>query len=234
MMSNMNSTEELNKSYLTRGEITRDALVQAALEVFGRDGFNAASTRDIAKLAGTNQALINYHFKGKQGLYLAVFEHIASQMMQGVGNIASSILEEIPNIVSLPQKEKNEFAIQGLEQLCSRLIHMMNSDVTKHWSSMLLREQQHPTAAFDIMHKGPMGKLLKLSSQLIAMATNIDADSEAARLQSVLIFGQIHVLKVSRATLLSHMQWDEFSENEMQIAEQKIFSNIRAMLNTDV
>ncbi|HET6470821.1 MAG TPA: TetR family transcriptional regulator, partial [Pseudomonadales bacterium] len=42
----------------TRGDQTREALIDAAIEIFGRDGFRAASTRSIADAAGVNQALI--------------------------------------------------------------------------------------------------------------------------------------------------------------------------------
>jgi len=229
----MSSANQLQPVKRSRGEVTREALVEAALEIFGRDGFDAASTRDIAELAGTNQALINYHFKGKQGLYLAVFEHIADQMAQGMGAIIKNIFEQLETTINLSQEDKTEFAISALKRITSRLIHMMNSKLTRHWSNMILREQQHPTAAFDIMHSGPMGKLFELSTRLIAMAKNIEADSQQARLLSILLFGQVHILKVSRATVLSHMQWNEFGENEMAIAEQQIFANIRSILKTD-
>jgi AcrR family transcriptional regulator len=232
-MSQAPASYKTAKSKRARGELTRDALVIAALEIFGRDGYHAASTRDIAELANANQALINYHFKGKQGLYLAVFEHIATQMTSGMGNIATEILGSLDSIQTLPQDQKTEFAISSLERITSRLLHMMNSKLTQHWSNMILREQQHPTAAFDIMHKGPMGRLFSLSTRLIALAKNIEPDSEQAKLLSILLFGQVHILKISRASVLSHMQWKEFGEKEMAIAEQQIFLNLRALLKPD-
>ncbi|MBT8142371.1 MAG: CerR family C-terminal domain-containing protein [Gammaproteobacteria bacterium] len=228
------SPKYLNKNCgRSRGEITRDVLIEAALEIFGRDGFDAASTREIAELAGTNQALINYHFKGKQGLYLAVFEHIAEQMRQGLGAIIQEISQHIDDVSNLDQDQKTEFALTALESITSRLIHMMNSRLTRHWSNMILREQQHPTAAFDIMYNGPMGKLFEITTRLIAMIKQIDPDTEEARLMSILIFGQIHILKVARATLLARMQWQEFGEKEMAFAEQMIFNNIRALLGVE-
>ena len=217
----------------SRGTETREALILAALEIFGRDGFEAASTRDIADKAGANQALINYHYKGKQGLYLAVFEYIAERMKDGVGQIAYEISNQLPDVQTYTQAKKTDFALQSIEKLTSRLIHMMNSDLTKHWSNMILREQQHPTAAFDIMHKGPMGDLFKLSTVLIALAKNISPESEEAKLLSILFFGQVHILKVSRATLLAHMQWENFGEEQMQFAEKLIYQNLRAILQTD-
>ncbi|HSG63710.1 MAG TPA: TetR family transcriptional regulator, partial [Gammaproteobacteria bacterium] len=77
------------------GESTREALVLAALDVFGRNGFDGASTRAIADAAGVNLALIGYHFGGKSGLYLAVFEHIAGVLEQRIGPIVTAIETEL-------------------------------------------------------------------------------------------------------------------------------------------
>lgn len=56
----------------TRGDHTKQRLLQAALEVFGEFGLQAATTRDIARHAGQNIAAITYHFHSKEGLYRAV------------------------------------------------------------------------------------------------------------------------------------------------------------------
>lgn len=55
---------------------TRDRILEAATEVFLDKGFAAATVRDICKRAGANVAAVNYHFKDKGGLYLAVLENI--------------------------------------------------------------------------------------------------------------------------------------------------------------
>ena len=217
----------------SRGENTREALIEAALEIFGRDGYQAASTRSIADKAGANQALINYHFKGKEGLYHAVFEYIAEQMTQGMGQIAEDIRKNLETVENQTKAEQTAFAIASLEKIISRLVHMMNSNLTKHWSTNILREQQSPTAAFDIMNTGPMGRLFKLCTRLVAICKNIPAESEQARMLSLLIFGQVHVLRACRATLLSHMEWESFGEEQMQFAEKLIYQNLRAILQTD-
>ena len=57
-----------------QGESTRDKLIAAGLHLFGRKGFAATSTREIAARAGTNVASIAYHFGGKDGLRMACAE----------------------------------------------------------------------------------------------------------------------------------------------------------------
>ncbi len=67
---------------------TKQKLIQAALELFGEHGYDAASVRDICEKAGVNNASVNYHFGDKRSLYRAVLE-------QEVSN-SSSLKKAIP------------------------------------------------------------------------------------------------------------------------------------------
>ena len=53
-------------------ERTREALIEAAAGVFAEKGYEGGSVRDITRRAQANQAAINYHFGGKEGLYREV------------------------------------------------------------------------------------------------------------------------------------------------------------------
>ncbi len=61
---------------------TKKRIMNAAGEIFGQDGFKAATIRKIATAAQANVAAINYHFRDKQGLYLAVLEDTFSKGFQ--------------------------------------------------------------------------------------------------------------------------------------------------------
>lgn len=53
-------------------DLTRGALIEAAAAVFAEKGFEGGSVRQITERAKANQAAINYHFGGKEGLYREV------------------------------------------------------------------------------------------------------------------------------------------------------------------
>lgn len=53
---------------------TRERIVRAASQMFASRGFAATTTRDIARLAGLNEALVFYYFGRKRNLYWAVLE----------------------------------------------------------------------------------------------------------------------------------------------------------------
>ncbi|MCB1035567.1 MAG: TetR family transcriptional regulator [Acidobacteria bacterium] len=58
----------------TAGERTREALLDAAEELFLERGIDAASLRAVTSRAGANLAAVSYHFGGKEGLVQAVFD----------------------------------------------------------------------------------------------------------------------------------------------------------------
>ncbi len=59
-------------------EDTRDRILAAAQRLFAEKGFDATSVRDITTEAGCNVASVNYHFGGKDNLYLETFRSMLS------------------------------------------------------------------------------------------------------------------------------------------------------------
>ena len=61
---------------------TRTALLEAAAQVLRERGYAALSTREVAASAGMPLSQIHYHFGSKQGLVLALFEHLNAQLFE--------------------------------------------------------------------------------------------------------------------------------------------------------
>jgi TetR/AcrR family transcriptional regulator len=59
---------------------SRDALLAAATDEFALKGFDGASVDTIAARAGVNKAMIYYHFKSKQRLYLEILRGVFTSM----------------------------------------------------------------------------------------------------------------------------------------------------------
>ena len=57
----------------------RNQLIDTAMRLFSRNGFNGTTTREIALAAGVNEAIIFRFFPHKDDLYAAILERKASQ-----------------------------------------------------------------------------------------------------------------------------------------------------------
>ena len=61
-------------------EQRREAIVNAAVETFGRCDYKSASTEDIARRAGISKGLLFFYFKSKKELYLYLMEHLMEKV----------------------------------------------------------------------------------------------------------------------------------------------------------
>src|SRR5580700_99658 len=99
----------------SRGEDTRERLIEAALKIFGELGFEGASTRALADAAGANLAAIPYHFGSKQGLYRAAAEFI----VEHTGREILPTISRIKQVLAAKRLSRHE-AAQLLQQLLER------------------------------------------------------------------------------------------------------------------
>ncbi len=63
---------------------TEEKILQAAKKLFTRKGFAAVRTRDIAKEAGINLALLNYYYRSKEKLFDIVMMENFRQFIRGI------------------------------------------------------------------------------------------------------------------------------------------------------
>src|ERR1700730_2235101 len=75
--------ETVSKQRLRTTE-TQARLLNAAEEVFVRDGYEAAQLDEIAARAERSKGAVYTHFKSKEDLFLALFEHRTRSYVEGL------------------------------------------------------------------------------------------------------------------------------------------------------
>jgi AcrR family transcriptional regulator len=91
-------------------DYTRQHILKAAIDLFAERGFEGASVRAIVTKARVNQAAINYHFKGKEGLYLEVLKTAFDRFT----------LQERSDPGASPEKALRNFVSEQLRPLLAR------------------------------------------------------------------------------------------------------------------
>lgn len=214
---------EFDDGNITRGEATRDILIKTAMAIFARDGFDAASTRNIADEACVNQALISYHFKTKRGLYCAVFEHIV-EMVKAIMGKKMEVLSKLVDDHTNDEKT----IMNALLDFCDNAIDMLTSDEMTNKAKLILREQQSPTEAFDIVYNGFMYPVMS-QIQILVERLRPDLEGENLKLHVTSMFSQVIALRAARSTIIRFMGWDNFAPDEVKKLKNQLRSNFIAL-----
>lgn len=206
-------------------EMTRAALVRAALKLFGSQGFDGTSTREIAAEARANIGSIAYHFGGKEGLRAAAADFIV-ETIQGVAGQA------LGNVQAPAPGPANPEAAQAL--LFAALERMVGFVVASPQAGeivqFVLRELSHPTAALDRIYDGVFEPTHRRLCQLWEQATGEPAESEATRLTVFTLIGQVIYFRIGREAVMRRMGWKDIGAAEAAKVVAVTSGNLKAIL----
>ena len=212
----------------SRGEDTRQRLIEAALVIFGEAGFEGASTRMLADAAGANLAAIPYHFGSKEGLYRAAAEFV-------VENCGREILPTVDrvNLALSGKKLARADAIALLHQLLERFSAIViGSDFSDRFAGFVMREQLQPGAAFEILYEGLMNKVMDACRKLLAIALGRPADDTKLLIRAQTLLGQILVFRTSRACVFRQLGWREISSEHLELIQSIVAENVDRILSS--
>ena len=118
------------------GAQPKNRLLDAAETLFAASGFHATSVRDITKLAKCNVAAVNYHFSGKENLYIAVMCRRMSQMRE-------LRLDAIEKVVS---QQQPKLSLEHLLRVFSSafLGPLLDEITGRNFMKLMVREMSDP------------------------------------------------------------------------------------------
>lgn len=210
---------------VTGADQTRIALVQAALGLFGRKGFDGTSTREIAAAARANIGSIAYHFGGKEGLRAACAEHIVEM----VNAIAAQAIGPAAGALAGPMDR--EAARMVLHAVVERFVlTIVGNPQAVPFVQFVLRELSHPTSALDRIYDGVFEPNHKRFCMLWEKATGQPADSETTMLTVFTVVGQVMYFRIAREAVKRRMGWTDIGAAEGKSIAATVCANIDAMV----
>lgn len=208
--------------------MTRHRVIDAAIQVFGMEGFERTSTRAVVERAGTNLVAIHYYFGGKEGLYTAAAAHIAATIRERT----AAVIERAGAVASDPTASRRDL----IEQVCAIYDEFTDpalaGGIPEGWRMFMLREQTAPTGtgALELL-LGAMQPFFEAVFTLVARLLDKPAGHPEVRLLSTMIFGQVSVFRTSQAVALRLLGWKRFGPEELRTIRATARKHIFTLLS---
>jgi AcrR family transcriptional regulator len=200
-----------------RGDVTRQRLLTASIDVFGRFGFDGATTRALADAAGVNLQAIPYYFGGKDGLYIAAAEDIVSSIASHVAGVRDRVRTRLAEAEDQGRSVGTDEARGLLTEIVQTMATLFISGESEPWARFVIREQMEPTEAFDRLYRGVTKPLFDVVGKLIAILLHEDQSSEHVRLRTLTLLGGVMVFRMANAAALAQLGWKTVGHREVDV-----------------
>jgi len=168
-------------------EITRERILKAAERLFAERGYDATSVRAIVAKARVNQAAINYHFAGKEGLYRDV-------LRTAFRALTENQLAHAEEAKALPREEALvEFVRRQLQPITAR-------DEVSRYMRIFNWETARPTGVFRELMREEAAPFMGLAVDLVRRFMP-EADQHTLALAAIWLIGQCSVFVRNREQL---------------------------------
>jgi AcrR family transcriptional regulator len=168
-------------------EVTRERIMRAAERLFAESGYDGTSIRAIVAKAKVNQAAINYHFEGKDGLYREV-------LRVAFRGLTEHQLEHAQELKSLSREEALvQFVRRQLQPLLGR------DEYSRHMR-IFNWETVQPTPVFRNLMAEEAAPFLGLAADLVRRFLP-EADRRTVTVAAVWLLGQCSIFVRNREQL---------------------------------
>ena len=219
MISTASTLDPVAPNELGRGPLARAALIRAGVQVFGDNSLASATTREIAQLAGQNISAIAYYFGNKEGLYFAVAHHICDTLVERLG----PLLDEIEAQLSQGTHEP-EVCLHMFGRLIGASLSTHQEMLTV--TSIVVKEQMHPTKAFDILYEGCLERLHQVGARLIEAYTGETPGQQETVLRFHALLGQSLAFRFARETIVRRAGWSDIGPEQVALIERVVIEQV--------
>jgi AcrR family transcriptional regulator len=178
-------TFESERPMTRPAEYTRNLIIKAAVSLFAEKGFERSSVRDIVTKARVNQAAINYHFKGKDGLYLEVLK-IAFKTLTEDAGLDAAELKSLSREQALRRFVRHQLRPLLFQDEMSRYIRMFA------W------ESAHPSKVFRKFVATNTSSYLSAALDIVRRFLPPSTQDRAALCAAICLMGQCNVFVRNR------------------------------------
>ena len=208
-----------------RGDEKQARIIQAALRRFGEDGYEGASTRQIAADAGVNPPALQYYFNGKEGLYLACGEYLADCF----GRAMHDVYLQAATVAAGDRDGALGSLCDIMDAIADFLFETAERD---GWSRFMARLQnkdgQGPTN--QALSETLEDELYAHCTRLVGLIVGQPPSGIVTRLRTTAIMGQLTAFHLGRDAALKRVGWPDLSGPRLRQLKDTLRSQTKALL----
>jgi AcrR family transcriptional regulator len=189
----------------SRGDKTRNNLLEVGTRLFSERGFAAVSTREIATAAATTLPSISHHFGSKEGLYRAVLQNVSEQMEEQF-SLASAEAIGFLKLKRVTRQQRLD-ALQVFLSSVTRTILQSSAE----WVDLITQEERLPAEALKPIEQVIEKQVLRPIMRLIASLRGQSPTSGDVKLQAISLLGRVLILRTRRSATLRLLNWQELT-----------------------
>jgi TetR/AcrR family transcriptional repressor of nem operon len=176
----------------SKGERTRRRVIERAAPVFNQRGYRGSSLRDVMEATGLEKGGIYNHFRNKDELAAAAFEHNVDLIRQRIRAALAGRRHSVDRLRAI----LDVYRTFGVDPPYAGGCPLLNAAVDSDDTSPAMRERVR--AAMDELRDGTLGRIVARGIERGELRPGTDADAVA----TVVVSG------IEGALMLSHLYRD--------------------------
>ena len=173
----------------SRGEDTRRRILETALEVFAVEGYEGASTRQLAERAGVNLPAIQYYFGSKEGLFRAVIDSIVERTERHMAPLAVEVRAALADLTT-PGDALLELLCRMMEAFVSLVTGGPHVEAKRQ---LFARSEIEDTPGLEQLHASGKDQVVKPCIELVARLLGRTSADEETELRTMALLGQVTI-----------------------------------------
>lgn len=204
---------------------TEERILYAAMKVFAKYPFGAASIRMIAGEANVNLSSVMYHFRSKDHLYEAVFE----RLMESHNQTLAPFFEIVDQEKTFSQERAEDLILQMIAAIMDELY---SSPEKTAFAKITFLEYYFPSPLYDSLYDRYFKKNYEILVDLIMAATGL-RNRRRGVLLAVHISGQMIGFRMERQYLKRNLGLLGYTREEAGEIKEIVLNSTTLILENE-
>lgn len=178
-------------------------MLQAALDLFGRHGFDATTTRMIAQAAAMNLGAIPYYFGSKEALYAQAAGYLADYMERQQRAPLRELLTQ-----AAATSDTNALIDLVVRFILIQARLLLSDKVPASWVQFFLRAQTEHGEAFERLFQHAVDPVQTGLGAIVGRIIRSPVDDIRTRTLTFFAIHQFVCLRLADSVLMRRLDWD--------------------------